>query len=180
MFCYLSCLAWTLHAHVAGTGRTNTATGFSGMKVEQHQDKGNRQQEMDEPSHREMARQTEQPERGQYQRNPTNCSPRNGTRESGPAPASGDGWRKRYNGFVKEERDPFCGVGVVSNRPAAEFISAVAVPDELSVAERGDDADFAGAAEEAVEIGFHSHPSACVVFRPSHEKLTASYAGRRH
>ncbi len=126
-----------------------------------------------------MARQTEQPECGQYQRNPTDRSPRYETRESGKAPASGDWQRKRYNGFVKEERDPFCGVSVVSNRPAAKFVSAVVVPDELSVAERGDDAGFTGTIN-AVEIAFHSHPPAGVIFLPSHEKLTASYAGRRH
>lgn len=57
---------------------------------------------------------------------------------------------------MKEEGNPFSGISVVGSRPAAEFVSAVAVPDELSVTERGDDADIA-VAVDAVEVHFHGH-----------------------
>jgi len=56
-----------------------------------------------------------------------------------------------HNGFVKEERNPFFGVSVISGRAAAEFVAAVDVPDELSVAECGDDVDVAGVVN-AVEV----------------------------
>ena len=54
---------------------------------------------------------------------------------------------------MKEDRNPFQGVSVVSDRAAAQFVSAVDVPDELSAAERGDDAGFA----DAVRIRIHSY-----------------------
>jgi hypothetical protein len=71
---------------------------------------------------------------------------------------SGDGWRKRYSGFVKEQRNPFLGVSVVGGRAAAECESAVIVPDELSATEHGDEAAVAGSVNGAV-VHFHGHTS---------------------
>ena len=55
---------------------------------------------------------------------------------------------------MKEERNPFFGVSVISGRAAAEFVAAVVVPDELSVAKRRDAVEVAGAVN-AVEVHFH-------------------------
>jgi len=56
---------------------------------------------------------------------------------------------------VQEERNPLFDVSVVSGRTAPELVSAVDVPDELSVAERGDDMDVAGAVN-AAGVCFHN------------------------
>lgn len=78
---------------------------------------------------------------------------------------SGDGWRKRYGGFVKEQRNPFLGVSVVSGQAAAEFVSAVIVPDELSVTEHSDEVGVAGSVNGAV-VRFHGHTPSYFVFFP--------------
>ena len=81
--------------------------------------------------------------------NPTNRSLRYTTHPSGRARPSGD-WRWiRHSGFVQKERNPLFDVGVVVGRAAAELVSAVAVPDELSIAERRDAVDVAGAVSAA-------------------------------
>ena len=80
---------------------------------------------------------------------------------------------------MKEERDPFRGVGVVGGRAAAEFVLAVDVADELSVSERGDAVDFAGAVK-AVVLRFHNHPFGSVIILPLHDQQAALYAGRHH
>ena len=86
--------------------------------------------------------------------NPTDCRIRYRTREPGGARLWGDGWWKRHGGFVKEEEAPVFGVSVVSGRAAAEFVRAVVVPKESSVAERGNKADAPRAIQE---VRFHGH-----------------------
>ena len=61
---------------------------------------------------------------------------------------------------MKEERNPLFDVSVVSGRAAAEFVVAVAVLTELSVAERGDKVE---APQAIKEVRVHGHSSKRVV-----------------
>ena len=94
--------------------------------------------------------------RGDEPARPTNRSLRNPRRESGQAPSHGDRrWRGHYR-LMTKERNPLLGRRVVVNGATAEFVSAVGVPDQFSVAEGGDDEGVA-AAVSAAQVRFHDH-----------------------